>query len=192
MCGRANSQVNASQLVHQVCSATNIPSLPQESHQQPIERTDVITPGMLMNVAFVENGHVQVSPMIWGFKMGQLMLFNVQSETMEEKPMYKKGKRGVVLLDGFYESMKDEKSKKIKQRFFVSEMKNNKMFIPVIYRSNQTFSMLTTDVKQENLKKIHQRQPVILNERMLSSWLNHQISPTESNDLSVEFNIVEI
>ncbi len=195
MCGRARSDVNVAQIVQQV-GGRGYQSQTQtqtQSSNEIITRGDVITPGMLMYVATMCNQEMNITPMLWGFKLPHMTLFNVQSETMAQKPMYKgllKSNRGVVVLNGFYESVKHESSKKIKQKYYVTNADESLMMIPVVFRNN-SFTMLTTDATGE-LKKIHHRQPVILNEESLENWLNCKGDPSELNDPHVCFQISSI
>ena len=101
-------------------------------------------------------------------------LINARLETIDEKISFKKLiklQRCVAVADGFYEWKREEKNKT--PYFFLREDKKN-MYIAGIYENNE-FCLITENAS-ENVKAIHHRQPVILNEGDVNSYLNLELS----------------
>ena len=100
-------------------------------------------------------------------------LINARLETIDEKISFKKHiklHRCVVVADGFYE-WKRESNKKTPFYFLRDDKKM--MFIAGIFEDNH-FCMITEQAA-ENVNEIHHRQPVILNEKDINSYLNLQL-----------------
>ena len=101
-------------------------------------------------------------------------LINARLETIDEKISFKKLiklQRCVAVADGFYEWKREEKNKT--PYFFLREDKKN-MYIAGIYENNE-FCLITENAS-ENVKAIHHRQPVILNEGDVNRYLNLKLS----------------
>ena len=116
-------------------------------------------------------------------------LINARLETIDEKISFKKHiklHRCVVVADGFYE-WKRESNKKTPFYFLRDDKKM--MFIAGIFEDNQ-FCMITEQAA-ENVNEIHHRQPVILNEKDINSYLNLQLDGSnylkEANKPILEF-----
>jgi len=128
MCGRTRSNVNISDIRHIIQNIQNENMIVNNNINQEnvINRTDNITPGMLMYIAYINNDNIlNIEPMVWGFKMINMLIFNTQSETIKEKKMYMnlmKKNRGIVIIDGFYESLKCEN--KILEKYYVSNKRS--------------------------------------------------------------------
>ena len=101
-------------------------------------------------------------------------LINARLETIDEKISFKKLiklQRCVAVADGFYEWKREEKNKT--PYFFLREDKKN-MYIAGIYENNE-FCLITENAS-DNVKAIHHRQPVILNEGDVNRYLNLELS----------------
>ena len=110
----------------------------------------------------------------WAKKNDFKPLINARLETINEKISFKKLiqlKKCVVVADGFYEWKRDAQNKI--PHYFLREDKKT-MFIAGIYDQNQF--CLITEQANENLKKIHHRQPVILNEKEINEYLDLQLN----------------
>ena len=110
----------------------------------------------------------------WAKKNDFKPLINARLETINEKISFKKLiqlKKCVVVADGFYEWKRDAQNKI--PHYFLREDKKT-MFIAGIYDQNQF--CLITEQANENLKKIHHRQPVILNEKEVNEYLDLQLN----------------
>ena len=97
-------------------------------------------------------------------------LINARLETIDEKISFKKLiklKRCVAVADGFYEWKRNEKEK-IPHYFLRKDKKT--IFFAGIYE-NDEFCLITEEAK-ENIKEIHHRQPVIIDEMDINRYLN--------------------
>jgi len=100
-------------------------------------------------------------------------LINARLETIDEKVSFKKLiklNRCVVVADGFYEWKRNEKEK-IPHYFLRKDKKT--IFFAGIYE-NDEFCLITEEAK-ENIKEIHHRQPVIINEMDINRYLNLEL-----------------
>ena len=111
---------------------------------------------------------------IWARERDFKALFNARLETIDEKVSFKKlikDFRCVAVADGFYEWKREEKEKI--PNYFVREDKKT-IFFAGIYENNQ-FCLITEEAS-ENIKEIHHRQPVILNQADINRYLNLELS----------------
>lgn len=191
MCGRFTISVSYEELVEYLDEEYQIKDIPLFD----LPRYNV-APGQEVISILHDGTKYRVGNLKWGFipsyakdeNIGFSMI-NAKSETIFEKRSFiesVKSKRCVVLADSFYE-WKKENNQKIPMRILV---KDKKIFpIAAIYNTYQTkegkkihtVSLLTTEAN-ELMKTIHERMPVILNQKSLSTWLN--IAYKDSNVLS--------
>ena len=125
----------------------------------------------------------------WSKKKDFKPLINARLETIDEKISFKKlikQKRCVAVADGFYEWKRQEK---IKTPYYFLRKDKKMLFIAAIYENNE-FCLITEDAN-ENVKIIHHRQPVILNESDVNRYLNLQLDGSnflkESKKVNLEF-----
>lgn len=118
-----------------------------------------------------------------GYKM-----FNAKSETITElpsfKPLMNKGKRCLVLVDGFYE-WKTAGREKLPYRF---ELTNREVFAfaglyshwlnPTNQQWYRSFSIITT-TPNETVGELHDRMPVILSKEEEKLWLTQDVPVKE-------------
>ncbi len=101
-------------------------------------------------------------------------LINARLETIDEKVSFKKlikDFRCVVVANGFYEWKREEK---VKIPYFFSREDKKTIFFAAIFEKDQ-FCLITEEAS-ENIKEIHHRQPVILNEIDVNRYLNLELS----------------
>ena len=125
----------------------------------------------------------------WSKKKDFKPLINARLETIDEKISFKKlikQKRCVAVADGFYEWKRQEK---IKTPYYFLRKDKKMLFIAAIYENNE-FCLITEDAN-ENVKIIHHRQPVILNESDVNRYLNLELNGSnflkESKKVNLEF-----
>ena len=100
-------------------------------------------------------------------------LINARLETIDEKVSFKKlikNNRCVAVADGFYEWKREEKEKT--PHYFTREDANT-IYFAGIFEDDQ-FCLITEEAK-ENIKEIHHRQPVILNQADVNRYLNLEL-----------------
>ena len=101
-------------------------------------------------------------------------LINARLETIDEKVSFKKlikNHRCVAVADGFYEWKREEKNK---TPYYFERVDKKNMYMAGIYENNE-FCLITENAS-ENIKPIHHRQPVILNESDVNRYLNLELS----------------
>ena len=125
----------------------------------------------------------------WSKKKDFKPLINARLETIDEKISFKKLiqlTRCVAVADGFYEWKKEYKNKI--PYYFLREDKKT-MYIAAIYENNEF--CLITEQANKKVNKIHQRQPVILNENDVNRYLNIELNGSsflkESKKPNLEF-----
>ena len=97
-------------------------------------------------------------------------IINARLETINEKISFKeliKISRCVVVADGFYEWKRSEKNK---TPYYFSREDQKTLFIAGIFESNK-FCLITENAS-DNIQEIHHRQPVIINESEIKTYLN--------------------
>ena len=100
-------------------------------------------------------------------------LINARLETIDEKVSFKKLiklYRCVAVADGFYEWKRVEQEKT--PHYFLRKDKKL-LFIAGIYEEDQ-FCLITEPAK-ENIKDVHERQPVILDQADVNRYLNLEL-----------------
>ncbi len=100
-------------------------------------------------------------------------LINARLETINEKVSFKKLikiSRCVVLADGFYEWKREEK---IKAPYYFLRKDKKSIYFAGIFENNEF--CLITEQASENVNQIHHRQPVILNEKDVNTYLNIEL-----------------
>ena len=100
-------------------------------------------------------------------------LINARLETIDEKVSFKKlikNNRCVAVADGFYEWKREENEKT--PSYFVRK-DGNVIYFASIFEEDQ-FCLITEEAK-ENIREIHYRQPVILNQTDVNRYLNLEI-----------------
>ena len=125
------------------------------------------------NGSALENMKWGITPS-WSKKKEFKPLINARLETIDEKISFKnliKLTRCVVVADGFYEWKHNENSKI--PYYFLREDKKL-MFMAGIYEEDQ-FCIITEEAIS-NVSEIHQRQPVLLDEKNVNRYLNIELN----------------
>ncbi len=100
-------------------------------------------------------------------------LINARLETIDEKISFKKlikNNRCVAVADGFYEWKRKEKEK---TPYYFTRADNKTIFFAAIFNGDQ-FCLITEESK-DKIKEIHHRQPVILSQNEVNSYLNIEL-----------------
>lgn len=168
-----------------------------ESQQTKLEANYNVTPGSVMPV--VVNGagaSNELRFMRWGLvppwskdaKIGYKMI-NARSETVEEKASFKipfKTQRCLVPASGFYEWQQQDGQK---QPFYIHSP-NKMLTLAGLYevipdaggQDFMTYTILTKDANAD-LKNIHDRMPVILDEEEEQRWIDSQTQADELREI---------
>ena len=110
---------------------------------------------------------------VWAKGKNFKPLINARLETIDEKVSFKKlikNNRCVAVADGFYEWKREEKEK---TPYYFVRGDGNTIFFAGIFEGDQ-FCLITEEAK-DNIKDIHHRQPVILNQTDVNRYLNLEL-----------------
>ena len=155
--------------------------LVSEVEQHLLKKHGEIYPGDTVPIITPNNGEREVHAVKWGFPSwkGKGLIINARSETVSEKPMFKapfQKRRCLIPATGFYEWKKDG-NKKIKH--FIS-IDNKLFYMAGLYwffkdKNNKTnifpaFTIITTNAN-EKIQPIHDRMPVVIDEKNIEKWL---------------------
>jgi len=115
-------------------------------------------------------------------------MINACSETITEKPSFRsafKSRRCLIPADGFYEWLKDGKTK---QPFYIRRRDGKPFMFAGLWEYNNKFdepiescTIITTSAN-EVMKPIHERMPVILPETHFDEW--HDLEQNASTQSS--------
>lgn len=139
----------------------------------------------------VRNSPNHLEEMGWGFSFTDQTgkkkeVINARGATLGDKRMFAKSareRRCIVPANGFYEwNIKDGS----KQPFFIHPTKTKFFAFAGIWREEtqddgtkkQVFAIVTTDPNKK-MSKLHNRMPVILDEKGKERWLNKEITAIE-------------
>ena len=151
------------------------------------------------------NTNLVLESMKWGIDTGRLdsLLFNSRSDTINIYPFYKKYKRCIIIIDGYYEWKKINKggNKIYRQPYYISlkeKDENNLIYLAGLYSDEidedgfeyKSASIITCNANKQ-IEDIHDRMPLIfqnfseaekyLNGYNLSSFVN------KTKELNLEF-----
>ncbi|MDD2371073.1 MAG: SOS response-associated peptidase [Firmicutes bacterium] len=132
--------------------------------QRPNMKTGEIFPTNLAPIV-INNKENQFDILKWGFEFNSLII-NARSETIFEKRTFMepiKTQRCLIPATGFYEWDKS------KNKYHFTLKKDEPLFMAGIYRKNH-FVIITTKAN-ESLEAIHDRMPVIIEEKNKEDWL---------------------
>ena len=135
-----------------------------------------IVPSQMVPVKTINNTKLMkwtYSP-LWKKDMN---LINCRSETMNEKPSFKNAKRCVIFNNGWYEWQRKNKEK---FPFYHHCQSNN---FAGLY--NEMGCLILTRSATNQISHIHHRQPVLLNDFEISSYLDGE----NLNDSTSNYNI---
>lgn len=161
---------------------------------------------MKMPVIVEGDSGTEVRWMKWGLlqpwnkdKNEAFKTFNAKSETLEEKPTWKKpfkSQRCLVIADGFFEWKSESESKdlfgeatgKLVKKPYRIRLKSKVQFAmaglynewidPATGEISETFSIVTT-AANELMKPLHDRMPVILPDEAHRLWMDKHQHDTE-------------
>jgi putative SOS response-associated peptidase YedK len=115
---------------------------------------------------------------IWSQK--NLNIINCRYETMNEKPSFRMVKRCVFVADGWYEWKKTGNSK---TPYYFCSTNLAAMFFAGIY--NENGCCIVTKEANNEIKNFHHRQPVILDQKEILSWIEESVFQNIINSLDI-------
>ena len=173
MCGRYYIDIDEPELREIVREA-------EEKARESLGQITVKAGGEIFptDIVPVRVGLHQIQPMKWGFvNYAGKPVINARSETALEKPMFQASmtdRRCLVPASGYFEWKKSEENKrKTKFRFY---MPGGFLYFAACYRHEKNsplphFVILTRQAAG-GAETIHDRMPVILQERHMDTWFS--------------------
>jgi len=139
----------------------------------PFKKGDIFPSDEIATLIKGTKDKADVGLMKWGIKaLNNKLVINAKVETIQEKPMFKyiEKNRCIILATGFYEWSKDESHT---QYYFQNKTEFKPIYIGAIYDNNQipNFVIITKE-PTEDIKDIHDRMPLIIDERDVNNFLN--------------------
>jgi putative SOS response-associated peptidase YedK len=152
--------------------------------------------------------NLYLEAMKWGIDTGRqdLLLFNSRSDTINIYPFYKKYKRCVIIIDGYYEWKKIDKggNKIYRQPYYISLKEKDKddlIYLGGLYSEEidedgfeyKSTSIITCNAN-EAIESIHERMPLIFkNFEEAEKYLNGEnINRFISETKKLEMNFYEV
>ena len=185
MCGRYVVKNPVSKTTNLVKSAIQIEDT-ENYNAHPYQKLPVIK--KYNNGNTLENLQWGLVPK-WAKDKNFQPLINARLETINEKVSFKnliKKTRCVSVMDGFYEWKREGA---IKTPHYFTRDDKATMYVAGIY-NNDEFCLITEEA-QDNIRQIHHRQPVILNEQDIDKYLDSSEDVTpflfERNKPNFEF-----
>lgn len=130
------------------------------------------------------------APMKWGFPLDKKLVFNGRSESMEEKSMFKNlipYNRCLVPASLFYEWNNKRK--------FTVQTEEPYFFMAGLYRKykdengvDENRVVILTTEADKDMKQIHTRMPVIIDNKVLKTYLDPQLPLKEINSFMKPWN----
>lgn len=170
MCGQFTVDIEENDSIYRIITEA------REAYPHEAVRTGIIRPSNTVAVIAKTEGKTCPVPMSWGLPKwtGKGLIINARSETVVEKPMFKKSfetMRCVIPSTGFYEWTHDEQ--KIKYRFRLPG--ETLLYMAGIYsvvEGAQRFVVITT-AANESIADVHDRMPVVLLPDEAKAWMKN-------------------
>ncbi len=133
-------------------------------------------------------GRQSAYPMKWGFQIpGKSLLVNARVETAATKPTFKESwekHRCVIPASWYYEwehLTSSTGQKKTGDKYMIQPRGSRMTWFCGLYRMEHglpAFTVLTREPAEE-LKKIHDRMPLIIPEKMIGAWIDPNTKPED-------------
>ena len=151
--------------------------LKTEGEIRPTDMAPVIAPD--------QNGNPAVFPMVWGYRIPGLNhpVVNARAESASKKDVWKDGwnrHRCIVPASWYYEwehIPTDDGKMKAGAKYLIQTKGSPLIFLAALYRIEEfqnlkypVFSVLTQQPSEE-LKRLHDRMPVMLPENKIKDWI---------------------
>ncbi len=137
-----------------------------------------------------KNGAPSVFPMKWGFNIpGVSLILNARSESAKEKPSFKKAWKDCrcIIPASYYFEWSHPENKKPGAKYAIQPEGSAVTWLCGLYRIEEGlphFVILTREPSEE-LKKIHERMPMILPDRYIYDWINPLTDADKMKELAL-------
>ena len=172
------AEVQRSQLSQKFIKAGN--AILTSGEIRPTNVVPVIAPN--------RNGKTTSYPMKWGFQIpGRSLLVNARTETAAEKPTFKESweKRRCVIPASWYFEWEhligNSGQKKTGDKYMIQPKNSTMTWLCGLYRIENelpVFTVLTREPTEE-LRRIHDRMPLILPKDLIEDWIKPDTKPED-------------
>ena len=172
------AEVQRSQLSQKFIKAGN--AILTSGEIRPTNVVPVIAPN--------RNGKTTAYPMKWGFQIpGRSLLVNARTETAAEKPTFKESweKRRCVIPASWYFEWEhligNSGQKKTGDKYMIQPKNSTMTWLCGLYRIENelpVFTVLTREPTEE-LRRIHDRIPLILPKDLIEDWIRPDTKPED-------------
>lgn len=168
MCGRYFVDLNYNEITMKIKERLEMLSIFDYAQNE-------IYPTQNAIVLIKKNNQIDADVMRWGIE-GKSLLINARHETLNERITYKKIKenRCVVVANGFFEW-------KNKKKIYITHASEPVIYLAAIYNEKHEFVILTGN-SENQMKKIHDRTPIIMNQNEMKEYLAMKLQPKVKND----------
>lgn len=176
MCGRYFIKLDESEIARKVMKRLQQLNISDYA-------TEEVFPSQNAIVLIPKKNGIDVDVKKWGIESKSLLI-NARSETYEEKYTFKKIKnnRCAIIANGFYEWNK-------KKKIYITKENESYIYFAGLYDSNNHFVILTGE-SEDDMKKIHNRTPILLTHQEMIEYLNFRIDPIVNNQ-NLRFELIE-
>ena len=139
-------------------------------------------------IASSKNGKKTVFPMKWGFLIpGRSLLVNARSETAAEKQTFKEAwetHRCIIPASWYFEwehLLGTDGQKKTGAKYMIQPKGSSMTWLAGLYRIENdlpVFAVLTREPTEE-LRRIHDRMPLIFPRECIGDWISPQTNPKD-------------
>ena len=138
--------------------------------------------------------------MKWGFQIpGRSLLVNARVETAAEKPTFKEAwekHRCIVPASWYYEwehLTGNSGQKKVGDKYMIQPKGSSMTWLAGLYRIEDGLPVFTLLTKEptEDLRRIHDRMPLILPEDRIDEWINPLTNPKDILRYSITDMVME-
>ena len=152
-------------------------------------------------IATGQKGNPAAFPMVFGFpvRSGNLVL-NARTETAAQKPMFREAwsrRRCIIPASWYYEwqhFIRPDGKKETGDKYLFQPVDSNVVWMCGLYRIDDGFPyfvILTRDAVGD-LKKIHDRMPLILPSGAVSQWINPENDPGRIVGMAVDDIMMDV
>ena len=162
---------------------------------------EIFPDSIVPTLAPSKNGKKTVYPMWWGYYVQGLRrpVANARSETAGEKTIFRDGwaeHRCAVPASWYYEwehFLSPSGRVKAGDKYAITVKDTELMYLCGLYRieNNYPHFVILTQPASESVARIHDRQPVIITEDAVDSWIDPKFNPHAVLEVSVRDLMVE-
>lgn len=137
-----------------------------------------IFPNQMALTLIKEQETIKAKTLKWGIDSFQnKVLINARNETKKEKKTFAKMDRCVIPCNGFFEWKKVGSTKK---KIFIQKKEQDLVYLAGLCNQDH-FVILTSEAELE-MKKVHHRTPLILDEKQMKAYLEEAYEPCTDNE----------